>query len=211
MSYKFIKLNFPIDIRDNFWDNNFQISLIDPFKKLYDRDTTNDKSLSSKEMYCIWLLEDPSYENKIYRLEDKMKRSAILSYYPEFDFHDEIIIECRLHYDEFCLTPAAKSFKIEEISLAKRAKFIDNAVYTLPEPLLDDKGRPVYVGGRPAMLPGTAKEIDGMRKLTLDLYKKYEMVKRMFEEEQKSNPVIWGGGVETMLDEGNLIDVNDDE
>lgn len=210
MAYKFIKVNFPIDIRKNFWDTNFQISLIEPFKTLYDRDLTETKEISSKEMYCIWLLEDPSYENKIYRLEDDMKKSAVLSYYPEFSFFDIDINECRLHYNEYCLTPAAKSFKIEENSLAKRADFINDAVYTLPEVLTDAKGVPVYVGGRPVVLPGTAKEIDSMRKLTLDLYKKYEMVKKMFEDEQKSVTVIWGGGTETILDEGSLIDIDEE-
>ena len=209
MIYKFIKIHPPFDIRKDFWENNYQLSLINPFKKLYDRDKTKDKNISSKEMWCIWLNCDPSYDNKVIRMSEELKKSAILSYFPEFNDKDEVIAECILQYEEFCLTPAAKSFKIEEESLAKRAKFIEEAEYTFPSPLLDKSGNQMFVGGKPVFMPGTAKDIDMMRKTTLDLMKKYAIVKKMFEEEQSSELVIYGGGQETLMDEGGLMELDD--
>lgn len=207
--YRFVKIQPPFDIRKNFWDNNFQLTLIEPFKELYHRDKSKDKEKSSKTMWCIWLYSDPNYENKVYRQPDTMKKSAILSYFPEFDFTDEVIAECILQYPNFCLTPAAKAFRVEEETLIKRAKFIDEAEYSFPTPLLDSKGKQVFAAGRPVFHPGTAKDIDAMRKITLDIYKKYDMVRKLFEEEQQGEVVIYGGGQETLMDEGGLMEIED--
>jgi len=208
--YRFVKIQFPLDIRKDFWENNFQVSLIEPFKGLYDRDKSKDKSKSSKEMYCIFLFCDPSYENKIYRLQIDQKKSAILAYNPDFNFNDPLIAECLLAYPEHCLTPAAKAFRIEEESLVKRTKFIDEAEYTFPEVVKDKNGAIVYVAGRPMQTPGTAKDIDAMRKLTLDIYKKYDQVRKMFEEEQNELR-LFGGGRETALEKNQLVIIEDDE
>lgn len=208
--YRFVKIQFPLDIRKDFWENNFQVSLIEPFKGLYDRDKSKDKSKSSKEMYCIFLFCDPSYENKIYRLQIDQKKSAILAYYPDFNFNDPLIAECLLAYPEHCLTPAAKAFRIEEESLVKRTKFIDEAEYTFPEVVKDKNGAIVYVAGRPMQTPGTAKDIDAMRKLTLDIYKKYDQVRKMFEEEQNELR-LFGGGRETALEKNQLVIIEDED
>jgi len=208
--YRFVKIQFPLDIRKDFWENNFQVSLIEPFKGLYDRDKSKDKSKSSKEMYCIFLFCDPSYENKIYRLQIDQKKSAILAYNPDFNFNDPLIAECLLAYPEHCLTPAAKAFRIEEESLVKRTKFIDEAEYTFPEVVKDKNGAIVYVAGRPMQTPGTAKDIDAMRKLTLDIYKKYDQVRKMFEEEQNELR-LFGGGRETALEKNQLVIIEDED
>lgn len=209
-TYRFVKIVPPFDIRADFWENNFQVSLIEPFKSLYDKDKTKDKSKSSKEMWCIYLYADPSYENKIYRLQIDQKKSAILAYYPDFNFNDPLIAECLLAYPEHCLTPAAKAFRIEEESLVKRTKFIDEAEYTFPEVVKDKNGAIVYVAGRPMQTPGTAKDIDAMRKLTLDIYKKYDQVRKMFEEEQNELR-LFGGGRETALEKNQLVIIEDED
>lgn len=210
MSYKFVNIKPPFDITVDFWEENFQVSLIEPFRSLYLRDTTKNKTTSSKEMWCIWLSEDPNYDNKVYRLKPDQKKTAILSYYPEFNFKDELIAQCLLEYKEHCLTPTAKAFRKEEESMIKRADFIDNAEYTFPSIATDDLGRNIYVSGKPLMLPGTAKDIDAMRKLSLDLAKKYEQIRKIFEEEQ--NEVrIFGGGKENLMEKGGLVMIHDND
>lgn len=204
----FVKVVPPFDIRVNFWDNNYQIALINPFKKLYDRDKTKDKSVSSKEMWCIWMHQDPSSENKIGKLPQEQKVESIKVYYPDFDISDEIIKECIENYDMYCLTPAAKAFKEEEASLIKRAKFMAEKEYTFDEVARDDKGGIVYVAGKPLVIKGTATELDKMRANTLKIYQQYSEVRKMFIDEE-NNIRIWGGGTEGLLDEGNLIDFDE--
>lgn len=208
--YKFVKIKPPFDIRKNFWEENFQVSLIEPFKDVYDNDKSKNKEASSRTLWCIWLSEDPSYDNKIYRLPIDQKKSAILAYNPDFDFKDPIIAKCLLEYNGHCLSPAAKAFKTEEASLSKRAEFIDNAQYTFPEALKDKNGAIVYASGKPIMMPGTAREIDSMRKLTLDIHKKYEQVRKMFEEEQ-AEIRLYGGGRESAIEAGNLVMIDDED
>lgn len=209
--YRFLVIKPKFDIDAPFWEDNPWIKYISPFKDLYDRDDSKDKSISSKEAYCIWLYCDPSYQNKIGKMEEKAKRDAIKAYYSDFDFEDEIINQCINVYSNICLTPAARAFKIEEESLLRRAKFIDEAEYTFPEIAKDEKGRTIYAGGRPVMIPGTAKEIDSMRKLSLDLFKKYSIIKKEFEEEQNAEGQMFGGGERTLMDEGGLIAIKDDD
>lgn len=208
MQYKFIKVTFPVDLKENVWQKNPQLKYIEPYKKLYETDSGGEES--SLTLKCIMLDCDPSYDNKIGKLEDSMKRNAILAYNPKFDFEDELVLQIKTAYVNDCLTPAARAFKIEEDALIKRAKFIESAEYTFPEVLRDNKGAVVYAAGKPVMMPGTARDIDAMRKLTLDIYKKYEMVKKMFEDEQKGVVRLYGGGEETLMDEGGLIELQDD-
>lgn len=205
----FVSIVPPFDIRINFWDSNYQIGFMNPFKKLYVRDETKDKSISSKEMWCLWLMCDTSSENKMRRLNDSNKKEAILAYCPEFDFEDDVIKECIEKYDAFLLTPAAKAFKEEEESLIKRAKFIKETEYTFDSVAKDAKGAIVYVAGKPLTIKGTAKDLDGMRANTLKLYQQYDEVRKMFIEEE-NNIRIWGGGTESLLDSAGLIEFEDD-
>lgn len=205
----FVKVVPPFDIRTNFWDNNYQIALIQPFKKLYDRDTTKDKIVSSKEMWCIWLHEDPSSENKIGKLPQIQKLDSIRIYYEDFDVEDADIKECITSYNMYCLTPAAKAFKEEEASLIKRATFMSEKEYTFDDVAKDKNGAIVYVAGKPLIIKGTATELDKMRANTLKIYQQYSEVRKMFLDEE-NNVRIWGGGTEGLLDEGNLIDFEDE-
>lgn len=206
---RFVTVVPPFDIRMNFWANNYQIAMINPFRKLYHRDKSKDKEISSKEMWCLWLWCDTSSENKMRRLDEATKRDAVMAYYPEFKFDDEVIVECMEMYDTFLLTPAARAFKEEEESLLKRAKFIKETEYTFDSIAKDNKGAVVYVAGKPLTIKGTAKDLDSMRANTLKLYQQYDEVRKMFIEEE-SNLRIWGGGTESLLDSAGLIEFEDD-
>lgn len=211
MTYQFIKVNPPFDINVNFWSNNPQVALIEPFRELYENDNNPNKETSSKVAWCCWLYSDPNYENKVYRLPIDQKKSTILYYYPEFDFDDEIIKKCLSSYDELLLTPAAKAFKIEEMSLIKRAKFLEESEYSFPTPVLDANGKQVFIAGKPVFNPGTAKDLDMMRKSTAVIVKEYEKAKKVFEEEQKADLRVYGGGTETALDKGYLMLIEDED
>jgi len=208
--YKFINGSNG-DYSLNFWTLNPQITLINPFRKLYERDTTKDKSVSSLEMWCVYMYCDPSYDNKIYRLPPDKKLEAINYLAPNFDKdNDEVIQECIEQYDIHCLTSAARAFKEEEISLLKRAEFIKDAPYTFDEIATSRNGDYLYTKqGTPIMIKGTAKDLDAMRKNTLTIYKQYEEVKKMFEEEQ-GELRVHGGRKESIFEKGELLEVTDD-
>lgn len=207
MTYQFVKLQGNFDIRKNFWEHNFQLSLIEPFKFLYDRDTSKDKEVSSRELWCIWLELDNNYENKISRLPIDQRRSAILAYNPNFDFNDPLIAACLLAYPEHCLTPAAKSFKSEEDTLRKFAELIEKKIEE-EEITLDSY---ISLGNnRFQLIKGTANQLADLKKKNAALYPQYDKIRRMFEEEQNELR-LFGGGKETQLEKGQLMLIEDDE
>jgi len=58
------------------------------------------------------------------------------------------------------------------------------------------------------VIKGTAKDLDAMRKNTLTIYKQYEEVKKMFEEEQ-GELRVHGGRKESIFEKGELLDLDD--
>ena len=207
MAYKFIKVDDKFDIRKNFWTDNFQIKYISPFKELYDRDTSPDKLQSSNWAWCCWLYCDPSFSNKIGKLREEEKKSAILSYCPDFDFEDEVVSKCLQVYDELCLSEAAQAFKRTVRNLEK--------FQLLLESKLDEEGltfdEMIQVGpNRWANKKGTAGQILDIKKKLSQLWIEYEKVKRLFEEEQGSIQ-LYGGGKPTIIEEGGLTLIPDDE
>lgn len=207
--YKFVNSSNG-DYSINFWTLNPQLTLINPFRKLYERDKTKDKSVSSLEMWCVYMYCDPSYDNKIFRLPPDKKLEAITYLYNDFNKEEDDIAECIAQYDIYCLTSAAKAFKEEEISLLKRAEFIKAAPYTFDEIATSRNGEYMYTKqGSPIVIKGTAKDLDAMRKNTLTIYKQYEEVKKMFEEEQ-GELRVHGGRKESIFEKGELLEVTDD-
>lgn len=208
--YKLIKVkpsSTGFDIRVNFWQDNYQLRYIEPFKQLYDRDTSENKVVSSSEMWAVWLLQDPSYDNKIFRLSEQDKRSAVKSYCPNFDFEDEVINKCLISYSELCLSNAAKAFLQEEKSLQERSELIDKIQreqgYTLDEFVSLGNNR---WGNK----KGTASQLEAIRKNTAGIYKQYIQIRAAFEEEQ-NNVRLYGGGKETLMEKGGLVLVEDED
>lgn len=184
--------------KTSFWDYNYQFSGIGSFKDLYERDDTEDKSRSSNEAWVIWLLSDPSPKNRIWRLEEDIKKESIKYWYPDVDLEDELLKECIANYNEYALTPAARAFKAEEAKLTERAELIANSVLTLDEHVGFDKM------GRAQIIPGTMKEIDAALKNGIVFFKNLETVKRMFLDEFENNGRVWGGRLETFREKGEL-------
>ena len=207
MAYKFIKVDDKFDIRKNFWEDNYQIRFVKGFKELYDRDTSTNKTESSNWAWSIWLYCDPSFTNKIGKLREEENKSAILAYCPTFDFKDNIVVECISNYDEFCLSEAAQAFKRTVRNLEK--------FQVLLESKLDEEGltfdEMIQVGpNRWANKKGTAGQILDIKKKLSQLWMEYEKVKRLFEEEQGSIQ-LYGGGKPTIIEEGGLTLIPDDE
>lgn len=205
--YRFVKINHPVDIRENFWNLNYQLRFISPFKQLYDRDMSPDKDISSKEMICIYSYCDPNYDNKIYRLAEEEKRSAIKSYYSDFDFIDEVINQCILEYPEMCLSDAAKEF-MKSLNQIRKFKDLIDEMITTKGLTLDEKV--ISPRGREEKVEGTAKQLLGLKKAMHLLWKDFFPLKSAFEEEMK-NAKLFGGGRETAMERGTLQLISDED
>lgn len=207
--YRFVKLNGPFDIRVNFWETNYQLRFIDPFSKIYDLDDGGNKS--SQIMWCIWLYCDPNTENRIYRRPEEQKKSSIQAYYPDFDFKDTLINEAILSYPEACMTNAAQDFDSEVKGLRKFTKMIQDKMAT-EELTLDH-----YITVRnnrgteqEKLVKGTAKQFAELKEKCVKLFQNYEKIKSIFFEEQAEQR-LFGGGEETLMDEGGLMEISDAE
>lgn len=206
MAYKFVNINPPFNIEVNFWKNNPQLKHIQPYKELYDSDTSKDKEESSKQMWAVWLFIDVNYENKVGKIKDvEARKDAIRSYYPRVDFEDELFNKILTAYPQDCLSPAAKAFQKEQETLVKLADEIQE--YLNNNELTFD--REVDTGKGLRVLKGTATQAVDMKTKVAKLYPIFDNIRKQFEEEQ-AQIRIYGGGKETIMESNGLINLNEE-
>ena len=204
MTYKLVQINPPFDIEVNFWKNNKQLKHIEPYKTLHDLDDGGE--MSSKTMWCVWLMLDPNYDNKIGKIKDiKERKSAILSYNPTLDFEDKLFNDVLTAYPQDCLTPAAKAFQKEQETLVKLADEIQQ--YLSDNKLTFDQE--IDTGRGTRILKGTATQAVDMKTKVAKLYPIFDNIKKQFEEEQ-SQIRIYGGGKETAMESNSLMNLNEE-
>lgn len=182
----------------NFWESNEQMKFMKPYNELYKADKSKDKGQSSKDMWTIAIMEDPDPSNIFYRIpkEDRLKM-LIETYNPKFDQNNKLIKQCWESFPEDNFDTIEKAFKQEIDSLVKRAKFLSGAEYTFDDVEKDEKGKTIFVAGKPMVKKGTATELDKMRANTLKIYEQYDQVKTMFEK-NKSSARVHGGRKESL-------------
>jgi hypothetical protein len=203
--YRFVQTPERFDIESNFWNYNYWLKFIKPFDDVFNMD--DGKIMSSKFMWAVWLYADPSYQNKIGKLQEDEKKSAISTYNPDFDFKDDLVNKCIVAYDEHCLSDAARILKrtLNNLSRYQEAfeKQMDGTELTFDE--LVEVGKNKWINKK-----GTASQLlDVSAKLT-KTWKDYEPIKRVFEEEQHSMQ-LYGGNKPTIVEEGGLIMLPDEE
>lgn len=200
--YNFIHTTERFNIDENFWKLNPQIKHIMPYKKLYDKDKTKDKRISSKQMWCIWLYKDPSYNNKIGKLPEQEKIEAILDYYKDFDFEDPLIVECFQAYDNHFLSPVARDLVNLEIAIHNISERINELSKDKDKLTLDTY---IEINRRPQLIKGTLPQVMSLLEKKQKLIENYNKIRKQFEEEQ-SEERIYGGGKLTLTESGELID-----
>lgn len=208
-----VRLNPPFDIRVNFWDQNDAMRLIEPFDELYDRDETDDKDKSSREMWCLWLSTSPHEYNPIKRLTRKDKLSAIKKYYPYYDEEDDLLISAKRKFESLTLSPVAKAYKEEEESLIKRSALIQNLQDRL-DLIAKGEYRDKETGEKmydifDKDVQSMIKTLETIRKNTLSVYKQYEEVKGLFESEQ-AEEILHGGGKLNPMEKAMLPDLEEE-
>lgn len=169
----------------NFWEDNMQLAIMHPFSQLYNRDNSKNKTISSKEMVCIFFLSEPDPQmNKFYRITEEERLSMLKdTYHPDFDEQDEIIAECIEAWPEL-LSAVKRAMKEEIDSMRERAKFIRNFDYKTA-PLAD------------------IEKLDRIRAKTTALLEGYEKIKNKFLKEKDAARVV-GGRRESKSEQGKV-------
>jgi hypothetical protein len=107
----------------NFWQINPQLIIPEEFNKLYESDKSKNKEESSKIMYALCFLIDPSDENRFKNIPEPDRRILIAKDYlknPKFVW-DKDLIEAGLKY---ITTQSERSLYSMEKELHERDLFI---------------------------------------------------------------------------------------
>lgn len=206
MKNSFIKINTDfvltndIGLITNFWHLNPTIPLIKPFNEIYNEDNSKDKVNSSKVMWCIFFNNDPDEELNIYYKIPIEEREEMLKevFYPEMDF--EKYSKHQEAYRNLCLTSVQKDLLLEKEALHKRAIFLRDTDYTL------DTYETMTIGNRfqRVTLPGTAKQLDSMKKATESIMKNFERIEEKYFESKRGEARIFGGRKESATEQKRL-------
>lgn len=115
----------------NFWELNPHLMFVKPFSDLYNADKTKNHEQSSKDMWCILWMSDPDEDtNKYYRLPEDQRFETCKNFNKSFDKDDELTAQCLEAYPEVCLSTIERALRAEREAIAKRALFLQSAVYS---------------------------------------------------------------------------------
>jgi len=142
-----------------------------PYSELYKADKSKNKEQSSKDIWVIVLLTDPSPENIFYRMKVEERVEMLKeTYNKKFNLDDKLTKLCYDSFPNDNLDSVEKAFKDEIDSLVKRSIFLSAAEYTFDDVERDAKGAPIFIAGKPMVKKGTANDIDKMRANTQKIF-----------------------------------------
>lgn len=182
----FAKVNKPLSLEDNWWILNPWMTKYQPFSKLYNRDKSEDKTVSSNEMYVIFIMNDPDEDlNIFYRIPEEERLEMLKEEFGvEADMDDEIFAQCYDAWSWECLTAVERAFKIEKDQLIKRSKLIKETDLTLD--------RTQIIGDKSVTIKGTASQINTLQKDFPKIMQQYEEVEQRFIKEKQKIHVKGG-------------------
>jgi hypothetical protein len=169
---------------DNFWVLHPQLSLDARFRTVHEEDKSKHKTHSSRLMYGLVFLVDPSPENKFYNLTEVDKKYLIAQEIfgnKEFNWEDEKIEALIRHIEDFVLTPAKRSLRNWKKKLEERDQMLAEIKYSLEN----------------------ATELDKILAQTDKLYSQYERVAKALEVENQESKVR-GGRQLSLSDKGEI-------
>jgi tRNA(Ile)-lysidine synthase TilS/MesJ len=160
--------------KNNFWEENPQFQIVQPFKRFYKNDKSKGKRDSSELMWAIALIHYP--KSDLYYIEDKdsviardllgVKESEIESFW---DKHKELID----FFVEMALTQSEKSLVSWEKRMRQRDRFLSEQVYTFGT--VDEDG---------TEHKDNTKSFDDMQSKTAKFYEEYFKIKKELTEEE---------------------------
>jgi len=183
-----INKNFHPD--HNFWDINPQMIIMAPFNDLYNLDKGGTES-SNYAWMCFFMCEPDEEQNIFFRIPPE-ERIIMLkeTYFPEFKEIKEYT-ECVLAYKELCMTSTERSLLKQKEFIRERDAFLESKEYTLDASMVEQ--------GKVFTMPGTAKQLEAMHKVTPSIYKMLRELEDMYIKEKASGEV-YGGRRETLAE-----------
>ena len=169
---------------DNFWIQNPQLALSPEFRLIYNEDKSRHKQQSSRLMYGLFFLVDPSEDNKFYNLTESDKKYLIAQEIfnaKEFNWEEESIKSLIKIVEDYTLTPAKRSLRNWKKKLEERDEMLASYPYTLDN----------------------AAELDKILAQTDKLYSQYERVAKALAVENQENKVR-GGRQLSLSDKGEI-------
>ena len=149
--------DFNIDL--NFWKINPQLIIV--FDDLYEKDKSKDKITSSKIMWAIAMLYDPSDKNQFRNADFDVKKKAISDNYLKDKNFDWLLYVNEIDlYKEYCLSVYEMELLVIEESLRSRRILLQTTPYTLK----------------------TASLLDDMHKKTSEIQKQHIELKKLIKE-----------------------------
>lgn len=155
---------------NNFWDLFQSFKDVDPFAKLYSRDKSPGKRISSMKMWAMVLIYDP--ESDFYSLpqkEEKVKTALERNHRLKLDLNE--LEELSSDFYTMTLNQADKSLMEWEKRMKERDAFLKSQSWSFD--YYNDEGK---------LVKGTADQLDKMHGTTPKHYLDYEKIYRMVQE-----------------------------
>lgn len=184
--------------------NNPHLTIISPYKEIYDRDKSAEKVKASNEIYAIWVMSSPDEKENVWIKLSEEKRKEIIGKNVKINWEDKYIKEGISLYPELCMSIAEKTLKSIQHKLLERDKFLKSSPYTMDYYKKDDSGNYVSRGNSFVLSSLPPKEIDAMIKLTVPLYEELSNAQKLFAIE-KDNIMIKGQRRVTDFEDGSLF------
>lgn len=122
----------PQSHKENLWEHNPHLQILNPYSQLYNNDTSKNKTQSSNLLWCIiWLCHPDEDLNKFYRLPYDEKISHCTSFESSFNIDDPTIKECIDIFPKSCLTLIQAAYKEDKDQLYKISAFLNKLDLTL--------------------------------------------------------------------------------
>ena len=188
-----ISKNWNLD--ENYWILNPMIKAVKAFNNFYEKDKSKKKEESSKLMWAIAMLIDPSDYN-IYRNLNQQDRAKLIAEDflgdVKFNWDHPEIKELTDTYTQFCITVAERQLYNYESKMAEREAFINTTKYSLDS--YDEHGK---------ALKGTADKLDKMMVNTDKIFARLEDIKETISKEATTGSMK-GGATESASESGEL-------
>lgn len=126
----FINIKKDFNPNMNWWVLNPHMIHVSPFSRLYAEDTSDNKDVSSKHMWCIYfMLEPDELINLYYRLPEDKRYETCRNFNPDFNIENDLILECMTAYPDVCMTLIEQTLKNTKDMFHKRNAFLKTVEY----------------------------------------------------------------------------------
>jgi len=169
------------DINNNFWTYNPEFKIPKPLYELYRKDTSRDKFHSSRIMWGILNYVYP--KSMIYNLPNKeelIAKDLIKDTKFKWDDYADIIQIVK----DMCLTQAQRSLVEWDEYMKKRDKYLRSTDYYFDQYATNDDGDNIITKtGNLVTIKGTAEQLDKAWLSSKAMWKDYESIQKLVEEE----------------------------